>query len=564
MKHPGLFYAYILVTLAAESPGTGTEGKVRSSQVKRSAEALQRAMERIDKDLAVARGVRAPLLKVMPKGAAEAISRMGGGGQQPSAILSAAALTGEHDVLIHVVTRNLHELTTFVHKGVQRQAWARTSRTLIWPNTPLLYYWSRRREPVATAVEVYRAYVFIKITDAPAAAVIVSLIDVPWVVQVAAVYGEYDVVATVQTENPDQREEVVGQHIRRIAGISSTSTSNVVLTEKPADNSSPSNERSAQKPANGGASALPMGRRSPGSVYWENKESLSRFNDAEAIIVVEVEVSEKANLRPREPELPAALRQVRALVDRCQSLMRRQKEQKYFAYVFVKGKTEDAFKMQEDLKKVELPGVSVLSGAILAGAYDAVLEVRTDDIARLRDLVIRRVRSISRSEESGVEWIEDTHTFIMHDVNTDDSQRNVHPWTDEQYPNRKYRAYVLVGVAKGRDSDVLTALDDVPEVVVASAIFGAYDIVVILQTELPEERETVVERDIRRIAGVDRVSTLTVWYAYSQSLFWVGPESVTERETDKAKHGSTKVSTKDAVAKAGTPVPADGDTGTAP
>jgi DNA-binding Lrp family transcriptional regulator len=72
------------------------------------------------------------------------------------------------------------------------------------------------------------AFVLINAETGEESAVHAKLKEIPEVKEAYLVYGVYDIVARVQTENMQELKDVIGTRIRRLEKVSSTLTTLVV------------------------------------------------------------------------------------------------------------------------------------------------------------------------------------------------------------------------------------------------------------------------------------------------------------------------------------------------
>lgn len=69
-------------------------------------------------------------------------------------------------------------------------------------------------------------------------------------------------------------------------------------------------------------------------------------------------------------------------------------------------------------------------------------------------------------------------------------------------------AYVLINCTLGSDKEVISRLMEIPLVIQAYQVYGAYDIIVRVAVDTVEELQQAVKSDIRRLDNI--VSTVTL------------------------------------------------------
>jgi DNA-binding Lrp family transcriptional regulator len=69
-------------------------------------------------------------------------------------------------------------------------------------------------------------------------------------------------------------------------------------------------------------------------------------------------------------------------------------------------------------------------------------------------------------------------------------------------------AYVLINCTLGSDKEVISRLMEIPVVIQAYQVYGAYDIIVRVAADTVEELQQALKSDIRRLDNI--VSTVTL------------------------------------------------------
>jgi DNA-binding Lrp family transcriptional regulator len=69
-------------------------------------------------------------------------------------------------------------------------------------------------------------------------------------------------------------------------------------------------------------------------------------------------------------------------------------------------------------------------------------------------------------------------------------------------------AYVLINCTLGSDKEVISGLREIPVVIQAYQLYGAYDIIVRVVAGTVEELQQAIKSDIRRLDNI--VSTVTL------------------------------------------------------
>jgi DNA-binding Lrp family transcriptional regulator len=69
-------------------------------------------------------------------------------------------------------------------------------------------------------------------------------------------------------------------------------------------------------------------------------------------------------------------------------------------------------------------------------------------------------------------------------------------------------AYVLINCTLGSDKEVISRLMEIPVVIQAYQVYGAYDIIVRVAADTVEELQQALKSDIRRLDNI--ISTVTL------------------------------------------------------
>jgi Lrp/AsnC family transcriptional regulator for asnA, asnC and gidA len=72
------------------------------------------------------------------------------------------------------------------------------------------------------------------------------------------------------------------------------------------------------------------------------------------------------------------------------------------------------------------------------------------------------------------------------------------------------KAYLLLTVETGTEEEVIRSLEPIQEVKEAQMVYGAFDIIVRLETEVMEELKSVVNGQIRHLYRVRSTMTMIV------------------------------------------------------
>lgn len=138
-------------------------------------------------------------------------------------IIESALVAGEYDIIVKVVAEDIDSLNEIVMHRIQGLLEVERTNTFIVINEPRLYYWQR---PVSLTYNKnrYITYVLVKVPALYSGGVVVCLMDLPEVVEAAAVYGESDVIVKIETSMQEERDSVIMEKIRRIPFVEFTRT----------------------------------------------------------------------------------------------------------------------------------------------------------------------------------------------------------------------------------------------------------------------------------------------------------------------------------------------------
>jgi DNA-binding Lrp family transcriptional regulator len=71
-------------------------------------------------------------------------------------------------------------------------------------------------------------------------------------------------------------------------------------------------------------------------------------------------------------------------------------------------------------------------------------------------------------------------------------------------------AYVLINCTLGKEEEVITDLSDVNGVNAINGVFGAYDIIVKVEKDTPEDMRTLITDNIRKLKHIRSTLVLIV------------------------------------------------------
>jgi DNA-binding Lrp family transcriptional regulator len=131
---------------------------------------------------------------------------------------------GNYDLLVKVLAENVEALNEIVMGMMPHLNYVKLTRTFIVVNEPRLYYWRRPPIPQSNQANKYISYVWLETLGLSSDSLISCLMDIPEVSEAATVYGGFDVIAKIETTDPNSRDVILTQKIARLPFVESTVT----------------------------------------------------------------------------------------------------------------------------------------------------------------------------------------------------------------------------------------------------------------------------------------------------------------------------------------------------
>lgn len=166
------------------------------------------------------------------------------------------------------------------------------------------------------------------------------------------------------------------------------------------------------------------------------------------------------------------------------------------AYVLINSVPGSEDFIISQLKSIE----SVIDAYGAFGPYDIIINLQTADDEKLKQVLSKRIRKVSK--------IQSTLTLITE--KNDKFGKKLNKTERETLEKYSAHAYVMIQCEKSHEDNILSELAKIPEVIEADGLIGAFDIICRVVAPTYNDISGIVTKTIRKLEGIKTTTTLNV------------------------------------------------------